>query len=135
MSWVDFVTEEWLLCSLLSALVSAFLILEMRKGGSSVSYHLATRLINDGAVLVDIREAKEYKAGHIVNALHIPFTNLKDRVNELDKHKSNKVILVDKMGQQTGSAGKILRDQGFDVVRLQGGMMEWQQQNLPVVKA
>lgn len=136
MSWLDFVTEEWLLCSLLAAVTVAFLILESRKGGASVSHHQATRLLNDGkAILVDLRDTKEYKAGHIVDALNIPYASLASRLDDLEKHKSKQIIVVDKMGQHAGAAGKILRDKGFAVVRLQGGMMEWTQQNLPVVKA
>lgn len=136
MSWVDFVAEQWLLVSFLTVLVIAFLLLEARKGGTTISHHQATRLINSGAaVLVDLRDAKEFKAGHIVDAINIPYANLASRIDDLEKHKGKQIILVDKMGQHAGAAGKILREKGFQVVRMQGGMMEWLQQNLPVVKA
>lgn len=136
MSWVDFVTEQWLLVSILSVLVIAFLLLEARKGGMTITHHQATRLINNGAaVLIDLRDAKEFKVGHIVDAINIPYANLASRIDDLEKYKSKQIIVVDKMGQHAGSAGKILRDKGFQVVRMQGGMMEWMQQNLPVVKA
>lgn len=136
MPWLDFLMEEWLLSSLLVAVVVAFLILESRRGGATVSHHQATRLINDGkAVLIDLRDAKEYKTGHIVDAINIPYSSLSTRVVELEKHKAKQLIVVDKMGQHAGAAGRVLREKGFTVVRLQGGMMEWTQQNLPVVKA
>lgn len=136
MTWLDFVMQEWLLCSLLAAAVVAFLILESRRGGATVTHHQATRLINDGnAVLIDLRDSKEYKAGHIVDAINIPYASLNSRLDELEKHKSKQLIVADKMGQHAGTAGRILREKGFTVVRLQGGMMEWIQQNLPVVKA
>ncbi len=136
MSWLDFVAEQWLLVSILVALVAAFLIVEARKGGATITHHQATRLLNSGAaVLVDLRDAKEFKAGHIIDAINIPYANLASKLDALEKHKSKQVIVVDKMGQHAGSAGKILRDKGFQVVRMQGGMMEWTQQNLPVVKA
>jgi len=135
-TWVDFVMEEWLLCSLLAAVVVAFLILESRRGGTTVTHHQATRLINDGkAVLIDLRDSKEYKAGHIVDAINIPYASLNTRLDELEKHKSKQLIVVDKMGQHAGAAGRVLREKGYTVLRLQGGMMEWTQQNLPVVKA
>lgn len=136
MIWLDFVMEEWLLSSLLAATVAAFLVLESRRGGTSVTQHQATRLLNDGqAVLVDLRDSKEYKTGHIVDAINIPYSSLNTRLVELEKHKAKQLILVDKMGQHAGAAGRVLREKGFTVVRLQGGMMEWTQQNLPVVKA
>jgi rhodanese-related sulfurtransferase len=134
-SWLDFVAEQWLLCSLLAILVTAFLILESRKGGATVSHHQATRLLNDGdAVLLDLRESSEFKAGHIAGAIHLPFASVGQRASELEKHKAKQIILVDKMGQHAGAAGKILREKGFNVVRLSGGMVEWTHQNLPVVK-
>jgi len=135
-SWLDFVMEQWVLVSILAVLVVAFLVLESRKGGSTISHHQATRLLNSGdAVLVDLRDSKEFKAGHIVDAINIPFSSLASKIDDLEKHKAKQIIVVDKMGQHAGSAGKILRDKGFQVVRMQGGMTEWTQQNLPVVKA
>ncbi len=136
MSWLDFVVQEWLLCSLLAATAVAFLVVESRKGGATVSHHQATRLLNQGdAVLVDLRDTKDFKAGHIVDAINIPYASLTGKLDDLEKYKAKQLIVVDKMGQHAGSAGKILRDKGFNVVRLQGGMLEWSQQNLPVVKA
>lgn len=136
MTWLDFVGEQWVLVSLLAVLVAAFLVVEKRKGGNTVSQLEATRLMNaDKAVLVDVREAKDYKAGHIGDAINIPFASLNAKLNMLEKHRSKQIIVVDKMGQHSGSAGKILRDKGFNVVRLQGGVAEWTHQNLPLVKS
>lgn len=136
MTWLDFVVEQWLLIGILAVLVVAFLVLESRRGGSSVSHHQATRLLNSGeAVILDVRDPAEFKAGHIVDAVNIPYASLQKRVDELNKHKSKQIIVVDKLGQHAGAAGKILREQGFTVVRLQGGITEWTHQNLPLVKA
>jgi rhodanese-related sulfurtransferase len=52
----------------------------------------------------------------------------------LEPHKSKTLILVDKMGQHAGAAGRLLKAEGFTVNRLEGGMTEWQNQNLPLVK-
>lgn len=136
MTWMNFVAEQWMLFSVLAVLVAAFLVLEGRKGGPKVSFHEATRLLNsDAAVVLDVRESAEFKNGHIVDAINIPYAALVKRVTELEKYKSKQIIVVDKMGQHAGAAGKSLRDGGFNVVRLQGGMSEWAQQNLPLVKA
>ncbi len=136
MTAMDFVVEQWPLFSVLAVLVAAFLVLESRKGGSVVSHHQATRLLNQGeAVVVDVRDSAEYKAGHIIDAINIPFSSLAKKHDQLDKHKTKQIIVVDKMGQHASSAGKLLRDKGFNVVRLQGGISEWTQQNLPLIKA
>lgn len=128
-----FVSEQWLLVSLLLALVYVFLLLEHFKAGKPLSVHEVTRLLNGGeALVVDLREAKEYQAGHISGAVHVPFRQLTERAAaELDRERT--VILVDKMGQQAASAGRQLRRAGFRVNRLRGGMAEWQAQSMPVV--
>ena len=136
MTWVDFVVQQWPLFSVLAVMVVAFLVLESRKGGRSISFHEVTRLVNsDSAVVVDVRDSAEFNKGHIVDAINIPYAKLKDRVSELEKYKAKQIIVVDKMGQHAGAAGKILRDLEFTTVRLQGGITEWSGQNLPLVKA
>lgn len=133
--WLEFIAQEWILFSILAVVVAAFLLLESRKGGASVSYNEATRRLNsDSAVVVDVREQGEFRAGHITGAVNIPYAQIRDKVVELEKFKSKQIIVVDKMGQHAGSAGKTLREKGFDVVRLQGGITEWTHQNLPLVK-
>jgi len=131
----DFLAEQWILVSILAALVSVFMWTEMHKGGKALSFHQVTRMLNSGeAVLLDVREKKDFDAGHIVDSIHIAYTKLKDRVSELEKHKTRTIIVVDKLGQHAGAAGKILKDHGFDTARLQGGIAEWTGQNLPLVK-
>ena len=135
MDFLVFASEQWLLVSVLLALIYVFMWREKVKGGKSLSFHEATRLINsDQGVLVDVRDVAEFNAGHIVDAINIPHAKLLDRVNELETHKAKLIILADKMGQHVGNAGRALREKGFEVRRLEGGMAEWSNQNLPVVK-
>lgn len=136
MTFMDFLAEQWVLFGLLAAMVVVFLILESRKGGAVVSHHESTRLVNAGeAVIVDVRDASEFRGGHISGAINIPYSSLKEKHSQLEKYKGKQIIVVDKMGQHAGAAGKILRDNGYDTKRLQGGISEWTHQNLPLVKA
>ena len=129
-----FVSEQWMLVSLLCVLVYAYAWTEKAKGGKSLSTHGMTLLVNKGdAVVVDLREAAEFKNGHIVDAINIPHNKVAERMSELAKFKEKTVVLVDKMGQHTGNAGRALRKEGYEVNRLEGGMSEWQNQNLPLV--
>lgn len=133
--FVIFVSEQWVLVTALLVLVAAFFWLEGRRGGASLSTHEATRLLNSGnAIVVDVREAKEFKAGHIVDAVNLPYAKLKDSMGQLNPHKDKTLILVDKMGQHTGAAGRQLQQEGYTVNRLSGGMSEWENQKLPLVK-
>lgn len=129
-----FVSEQWLLVSLLLALIYLLVFSEHIKSGKQLSVHDLTRLVNqDAAVVIDVRDVKDYQDGHIAGAFNIPLAKLDERLVELDKYKAKPVIIVDKMGQQSGAAGKKLRAAGFEVRRLRGGMGEWRSQSLPVV--
>ena len=128
-------TKPFILISILLVLIYLFVFNEKRRGGKTLTCAQVTRLLNNNeGVLVDVRDTAEFNAGHIVDALHIPFNKISERWEELLPHKEKEIVLVDKMGQHAGSAGAILRSKEFQVSRLGGGMMEWQGQNLPVVK-
>lgn len=135
MDFMVFMSEQWPLFAILAVLVAAVIFVEGKRSGPSLSHHEVTRLVNSGnAVIVDVRESSEFKAGHIVDAINIPFAKIKDRAEELAKMKEKTLVVVDKIGQHSGAASKILKELGFNVNRMQGGMSEWQGQNLPVVK-
>lgn len=130
-----FVSEQWILVSVLMGLVYIYAWREKTKSGASLSVHGVTQLLNrEEAVLLDVRDQAEFKEGHIVDAINIPHSSVAGRINELDKYKGKVIIIADKLGQHSGAAGRLLGDAGFDIRRLQGGMSEWSSQSLPVVK-
>lgn len=131
-----FVGEQWLLVSILIALVFGYFWTEGSKAGKTLSSHAATLLINsDEAHVLDIREAKDYKQGSIVkNAMNIPHNRVVERISELESHKDKTILLVDQMGHHAAAVGRSLRAKGFTVSRLQGGITEWKNQKLPLVK-
>lgn len=135
MDFFIFFSEQYILVGVLLVLIYLFIWNEKRRGGKTVSTHELTRLINkDEAVLVDVREASEFKNGHIVGAINIPFNKINERWEELLPHKEKLIVLTDKMGQHTGTVGNTLRTKEFQVARLRGGIMEWESQSLPLVK-
>ena len=46
------------------------------------------------AVVLDVRDKKEFDSGHIVDSINIPVSKLGQRVTELDKHKQKPVVVV-----------------------------------------
>ena len=133
--FILFVNEQWILCSILLLLLFALLMYERFKSGKSISAQEVAALMNhENAVVLDIRDSGEFKQGHIVDAINIPFNRLNSDMKLLDEHKEKPVILVCKLGQHSGSAGKQLKAAGFNVLRLQGGITEWQNNNMPLVK-
>ena len=109
---------------------------EARKSGQKLSPQQAINLVNaEEGVFLDLRDSAEFGRGHIANAVNIPVAKLEGRMAELDRYRDKPVVLVCKMGQHSGPVGKKLQAEGFaQVYRMSGGMMEWGQQQLPLVK-
>ncbi len=95
----------------------------------------ATRLYNDDALVLDVREDKEYVAGHIPKAKHIPLGKLSGRLQELEKFKAKPILVTCRSGQRSARACNLLKKAGFETVYNQaGGIIAWERANLPVVK-
>ena len=134
--FLEFVAQQWLLVAALLAAVGMLFFHETRKSGPSLSPQQAINMVNgqDGLFL-DLRDGGDYKQGHIVEALNIPVAKLPSRMAELEKYKTRPIVLVCKMGQQAGVAGKQLKAAGYEeVYKMSGGMMEWGNLQLPTVK-
>ncbi|SHE71067.1 Rhodanese-related sulfurtransferase [Modicisalibacter ilicicola DSM 19980] len=132
----EFIQNHPLLVGAFVAVLAAWLAYEFQRGNHGVDSGQATALINrEDAAVVDIRDANDFKAGHIAGARNIPQSKLDDRMSELDKFKEKPVIVVCKHGQASGMAVAKLAKAGFTrAVKLKGGMAQWQADNLPVVR-
>ncbi len=134
--FIEFLSQQWILASALLVCLTLLMQYESRKGGPQLSpQELINKVNHQQAVVIDLREKAEFDAGHVVDAINIPSAKLAARMSELDSHRDKPVVLVCKMGQHSGAAGKTLSANGFDdVYRLKGGMTEWQASQLPVVR-
>lgn len=131
--FLRFLGEQWHLSGTLVALVFLFVWNENRRAGGVVSVHQLTQLVNvNNAQVIDLRELKEFREGHITSAINIPFAKVDELIGQIDKERV--VILVDKIGQHSASVGRKLKQAGYTVVRLRGGMSDWQAASLPVIK-
>ena len=132
----EFLANHYILVGGFVALLIWFIRNETARGGKSVTPQELVHLMNrEEAVVVDLRERKEFQEGHIMDAINIPQASLGSRMSELEPYRERPLIVACKMGQQAGNAGTSLRKAGFThVLRLSGGMTEWKGNNLPVVK-
>ncbi len=133
--FLEFLVQQWMLASALMVAVALLILHESRKGGPSLSPQQAVQVVNaEDGVFVDLREAADFRKGHIVNAVNIPATKLPERMVELEKYRDRPVVLVCKMGQQSGAAGKQLKAANYSkVYKMSGGMLEWANLQLPTV--
>ena len=135
---MQFLHQNWLLVSVAiasgSMLVWSFIGSKL-SGIEEADTLKATRLYNDDALVLDVREDKEYASGHIPRAKHIPLGQLAGRIKELDKFKGKPILVTCRSGQRSARACGMLKKAGFETVYNQaGGIIAWERANLPVAK-
>jgi rhodanese-related sulfurtransferase len=132
---IEFASTHYVLGGLFVVLLALLLFTELRKGGQSLSSRQLTALINsEQGLVLDVRGQKDFSAGHIVGALHIPYEKVASRIAELEKHKGKTLVVVDAMGQHAGTVSRDLKKAGFNAAKLSGGIASWRGDNLPLVK-
>lgn len=132
----EFVTTNWIMILmwvfLLGMIINSFL-----KSSYDITPQQAVQLMSheSGSLVLDVREDSEYQSGHIKDSIHIPMGALASRVGELEKYKNKNVILGCRSGSRSGRACSILKKHGFEKVHnLRGGVLAWENDNLPMQK-
>jgi rhodanese-related sulfurtransferase len=135
---LKFLLDNWYL--ILAALVSggmlAWPMVSRGTGGGGVSPAEAVRLINrEKAVLIDVREAEEFAAGHAVGARNLPLATLEGD-KSLPKNKTLPIVLLCAKGAHAGRAAGMLRKLGHENVQpILGGLAAWREAQLPIEKS
>ena len=113
------------------------LVARLLRPGQEVGAIEAVQLINRrDAVVIDVRDAAEYKSGHITNARHIPEGEIDSRMKELEKVKSKPIIVSCARGNRSLNVANRLRKLGFaEVFSLRGGIAAWQAASMPLEKS
>jgi rhodanese-related sulfurtransferase len=106
------------------------------RGVKEVNTAEALQLINHkNAIVLDVREPKEYDSGHVLNSKLMPLGKLKERMGELEKFKEQPIVVVCRSGNRSGTACFLLGRKGFSqAYNLAGGVQAWQKNNLPLEK-
>jgi rhodanese-related sulfurtransferase len=81
--------------------------------------------------ILDVRESFEWKMGHIEGALHIPMKEIPSRLDEIQG--TGPIIAVCRSGNRSAQVTRLLKDNGFEVHNLDGGLKAWSNSGLPVV--
>ncbi len=101
----------------------------------SISPGEAVRMLNSGALLIDIRTSEAFAAAHIANARSVPGATIADGAAALERFKEKPVVVYCDSGQTAGAAARHLGRLGFkQVSNLRGGLTAWRAENLPVEK-
>ena len=123
------------------AIVAAVLVIvyELRTRNeniAAVSPQDAVRLMNQGAVVIDLRPAEVFAAGHVAGARQMSGDQILKAGDTLKKQKEKVLVVYDDTGSLGASAVRQLAAQGFTkAFNLRGGIAAWRAENLPLSKA
>ena len=129
--------HPWLVGALV--LVSIVVVVyEMRvqsEAKASVSPQDMVRLMNQGALLIDLRPLEQYSAGHVGGARQMSGEQILQAADTLKKYKEKAVVVYDDTGSVSASAVRQLAAQGFTkAFNLRGGLAAWRTENLPLTR-
>ena len=103
---------------------------------AAVSPQDAVRLMNQGAVVIDLRPAKAFATGHVAGARQMSGEQILKAGDTLKKQKEKVLVVYDDTGSLGASAVRQLAAQGFTkAFNLRGGIAAWRAENLPLSKA
>ncbi len=132
----EFAQTNWVMILMWFVLLG-MIIHSFIKASNDISPQQVVQLMSheNGSIIVDVREDKEFSSEHIKDSIHIPMGALASRISELDKYKNKNVILGCRSGSRSGRACSILKKHGFEKVHnLRGGVLAWENENLPLIK-
>jgi len=88
---------------------------------------------NKDLVLLDVRTPEEYASGHISGASNLNYyENFESQLSQLDKNQ--KYLVYCAVGGRSGQAAKLMKQKGYQVFDLEGGVKAWNSEGLPLVQ-
>mgnify|MGYP001188395673 FL=1 len=136
--------DPWLILPLLLVLFLMALPILSRRMKGNVNYTATGELNNfmaqeNPVVVIDIRAEKDFLQGHIEGALNILPAALKEKIDsggsDFDDLKQQRVVVICRFDLESIGAAKLLENSGFQNVSvLQGGILRWKRDHLPLMK-
>lgn len=122
----------------LGVVLTLLIIVEFLKQKSSsarLTPSEAITLINrENAVVIDIRSKEIFATGHISESISLPLKDLEKNLKKIEKYKSQPIIIVCSLGNDSLKAEHILKQNGFNARVLNNGLNSWTREQLPLVK-
>lgn len=86
-------------------------------------------------LLIDVRSADEYNAGHVKHAINIPVDELEGRLAEIENFKDKSIITICNTGKKSAKAQEILLNNGFKDVKNADGVKEYEYTTITKAKS
>jgi len=119
----------------MTAIVIGYEIRARQVSFAAIGPQDAVRLMNQNGLVLDLRPAEAFAAGHLAGARNIAPDQILKAGETLKKYKEKPVLVYCDSGSLSGAAARQLGQQGFTkAVNLRGGLTAWRAENLPVTK-
>ena len=79
----------------------------------------------EGYIILDVREQEEYDAGHIPNAILIPYTQIEEKAATMLPDKEQLILVYCRSGRRSKIAAEALEDLGYTNIKEFGGIINW----------
>lgn len=136
---IEYVTHHPLLAGAILVALVVVVVFESRlrsKGESAISSQDLIRLMNQGALVLDIRKPAEFEAGHVNGAKQLDSDKILTAGESFKRFKDKPVVVYCDSGSLAAAAVRQLTHQGFTkAFQLRGGFAGWRSENLPIAKA
>ena len=118
---------------LFSIFIVSFLLMMCSKNNSDVvsMEEFQSEILSENTFVLDVRTEAEFYGplGHIDGAMLIPIDELSLRINELEDMKDKDIYVVCRSGNRSNVGKNILRENGFNAINVDGGMLAWKPLN------
>jgi rhodanese-related sulfurtransferase len=84
-------------------------------------------------IFIDVREQDEYDEVHMKNVKFIPLATLEGQLPKLSK--TEQYVTVCRSGRRSKAAALKMKEKGFKVVSMAGGMLDWEAKGYPVERS
>ena len=98
---------------------------ESKMKGENLAKIQADNKEKEKYLVIDVRGADEYKAGHLKHAINIPLEEIESRLGELEGYQNKDIVVYCNTGNRSGKAEKLLKEKGFSKVTNAEGVKEY----------
>lgn len=115
--------------------LGAVFVSQQLSANNGIDAKQAQNMVQQGALLLDVRQPEEYAALHAPDAQLIPLGDLPSRLPEIAAYKDQPIVVICRSGRRSAKAVDLLREAGYgNVSNVAGGMNDWESDGLEVVR-
>ncbi len=138
----EFITNHYIMTAIWIIILGYLIWLQINiivDGIKSVDANKMATLVNhNGAGVIDIRKAEDFRNGHIPGSISVAVSEIeKKNFAAIEKFKNNGIIIVGKTfdDPEAYNCAKLLKKEGYkDTFTLEGGILDWNSRGMPTTK-